>query len=39
MIGKLQVSDTQIVFETKVVERGTVAISNAMVELFPTAKL
>ena len=34
-----KISETQIVFETRVVERDTVAISNAMVELFPHAKL
>jgi acyl dehydratase len=34
-----RVSDTQVIFETKVVERGTVAISNAMVELFGSSKL
>lgn len=34
-----RISDTQAVFETRVLERGTVAISNAMVELFPSAKL
>jgi 3-hydroxyacyl-CoA dehydrogenase/3a,7a,12a-trihydroxy-5b-cholest-24-enoyl-CoA hydratase len=35
-----KMSETQIVFETRVVERGTVAIANAMVELFPqNAKL
>ena len=34
-----KVSETLIVFETRVIERSSVAISNAVVELFPPAKL
>ncbi len=34
-----KLSETQILFETRVVERSTVAISNAVVELLPPSKL